>query len=102
MSKSATEKILLSYPDHIPVVVKNRNEINAEDMRFLVPRSSTVATILRNIRGRLKMTSTESIFLYFDQFLLPVHQSIEEIYARHHDRKDLRLYLQFAKENTFG
>ena len=97
----ATERLLASHPAHIPVIVNSANKGDAP-MRFLVPREGTVGSILKNIRSKLNIASTESIFLYVDKFLLPVHQSVDEIYARHHDKSDLRLYVRYAQENTFG
>lgn len=100
-SRAATEKLLAEHPDHIPVIVRHKNYPD-EVMRFLVPRECTCGTVLKNIRTRLKLSSTESIFLFVGQFMLPVHQSLDEIYARHHNTADLRLYMHYARENVFG
>lgn len=100
-TRAATERLLIQHPDHIPVIVEHANDPDGT-MRFLVPRECTTGTILKNIRARLQLSSTESIFLYVNQFMLPVHQSIDEIYARHHNKTDLRLYMRYARENTFG
>ena len=100
-TRLVTERLLAENPTHIPVIVSKANS-NDPVMRFLVPRQGTVGSILKNIRTKQSLSSTESIFLYVDKFMLPVHQSVEEIYARHHNKDDLRLYVRYAQENTFG
>jgi len=100
-TRLATERLLAEHPQHIPVVVECPGQPEAT-MRFLVPRESTVGSILRNIRSKQEISSTESLFLFVDNTMLPVHQAVEEIYARHHSKVDLRLYMRYARENTFG
>ena len=100
-TRAATEKLLISNPDHVPVIVEKPGDPEAT-MRFLVPRDASMGTILKNVRAKLKVSSTESIFLYVDKFMIPVHISVDEIYAKHHNKEDLRLYMRFQLENTFG
>jgi hypothetical protein len=100
--REITESLLKNHPEHVPVSVRNNNDEKQKPLNFLAPREGTVSNILRNVRAKLNLTSTESIFLYCGNFMLPVQQSIEELYSLHHNKEDLRLYLFYARENTFG
>lgn len=100
--RQTTENLLAKYPEHVPVTVRNTNDTKQAPMNFMAPREGTVSNVLRNVRSKLNLTATESIFLYCGNFMLPVQQSIEELYLLHHNKEDLRLYLFYARENTFG
>lgn len=100
--REVSEKLIQSHPQHVPVSVRNNSDHKEAPMNFLAPREGTVSNILRNIRAKLNINATESIFLYCGNFMLPVQQSVEELYLRHRDSDDLRLYLFYARENTFG
>ena len=103
MCEEAT-KVLLKYPDRIPVIVKSakNNKLPALDKhKFLVPSDVTVGQFVYIIRKRINVESNEAIFLFINNILPPTASLMSHMYETHKD-EDGFLYVTYNSENTFG
>jgi len=100
--KQTSLKLMKTNPGYLPVCIRHNSDTTQPQLNFMVPGDGSIGNILRHVRAKLKISASESIFLYCGNSVLPIQQSIAELYQRHHDSTDLRLYLFYAKENTFG
>ena len=98
-----SENILIKYPDRIPIIVERFN-INLPEIdrkKYLAPADLTIGNFMYVIRKRLKLESEKSLFLFFDDKILPVSNSLGHAYDTHKD-KDGFLYVKYCEETTFG
>jgi GABA(A) receptor-associated protein len=91
------------YPNRIPVIVQKRKEhiVTIDKRKFMTPRDLNMAQFVFVIRKRLKMKSTEAIFLFTGNTLVQANATLGEIYEKHHDH-DGFLYITYDFENAFG
>jgi hypothetical protein len=72
-------------------------------VKILVQRTSTWGTVISGIRQRLNLQSGDAIFLYVGKgVLVPCSTAVATVYDQYADKEDGFLYVQFARENTFG
>lgn len=98
-----SENIVLKYPDRIPIIVERFN-INLPEIdrkKYLAPADLTIGNFMYVIRKRLKLESEKSLFLFFNDKILPVSKSLGHAYDTHKD-KDGFLYVKYCEETTFG
>ena len=98
------QRILLKYPDRIPVICEQAasSNIAAIDKRkFLVPKDLTMGQFMHVIRQRMKLRADEALFLFINSELPRTSAVMEEIYAQHRSR-DGFLYVRYSGENAFG
>lgn len=99
-----TNRILIKYPDRIPVVCEKANQKNLPDIdkkKYLVPWGITIGQFIYVIRKRMSLKSEEAIFLFIGNSMYSSCSVIGELYNSNKDA-DGFLYIQYAKENTFG
>lgn len=102
--KSEAERILIKYPDRIPVIVEKVTGSNIEDIdrkKYLVPGDITVGQFIYVIRKRIKLSSEQAIFIFLGDNMPSTSALMSSIYTKHKD-EDKFLYLHYAAENTFG
>ena len=102
--KNHSERILRDYPGMIPVIVGTDTQILQEikKNKFLVPEELTVGRLITEIRKNLNpIHSTQTIFLFIDNTLPAVSETIRNIYSKH-KHEDGFLYVVYSGENTFG
>lgn len=101
--QSTSNEIILKYPDRIPIIIESYDEkkIKLEQNKFLVSRTFTFGQFITNIRQRIKIAPEKAIFLFVDNILPSVSESMENIYNKHRDI-DGFLYLMLNLENCFG
>ena len=99
-----SQKIMTKYPSRIPIVVEKCNRCLLNDIdkkKYLVPKDLNMNQFIYIIRKRIKLTSSESLFLMIDNQLCPSNKSLSEIYENMAN-KDGFLYVTYTSENTFG
>lgn len=104
--KADAERVLLKYPDYIPVIIDKSEEISKiiTKQKFLVPKNISCAHLLTTIRkmSNQKINSSQALFLFCDNILVMPHDSFEYLYNKYKDKEDKYLYLFVCYENTFG
>jgi GABA(A) receptor-associated protein len=101
---SETKRILIKYPDRIPVVCEKANQKNLPDIdkhKYLVPWGITIGQFIYVIRKRMSLKPEEAIFLFLGNSMYSSASVIGELYNSYKD-SDGFLYIQYSKENTFG
>jgi GABA(A) receptor-associated protein len=103
--KTESSKIIKKYEGRIPVIVTKDSKCKLEDMtrnKFLAPGDLTLGQFMYVIRKRVKLTDTESIFMFVnDTVLAPTSHTINTLYENYKD-EDGFLYLVYCNENVFG
>jgi GABA(A) receptor-associated protein len=100
-----SKRILVKYPDRIPIICeklydyKDLSDINKN--KYLVPYDMTLGQFIYVIRKHLKVNSDESLFLFVNNKIMSINQTIMNIYYYEKD-PDGFLYIKYSKENTFG
>lgn len=95
--------MLSRFSDRIPIIVERKSDtIQSIDKRkFMTPKSLTMGQFIFVIRKRLKLKSTEAIFVFTNNRLVNQSTTIADIYETDKD-EDGFLYLIYDFENTFG
>jgi len=100
-----SNKILLKYPDRRPVIcekLKNQKDLPEIDKKkYLVPFDLTVGQFIYVIRKRIKIKAEDSIFLFINGQIVTGSSMMGVLYENYKDM-DGFLYINYAKENTFG
>ena len=97
-------KIMKKYPSRIPIIVEKSDKCNFQDIdkrKYLVPKDLNINQFTFIIRKRIKLDSSQAIFLMVNDVLCPSNITIGDIYDSHH-HDDGFLYITYASENTFG
>lgn len=98
-------RILEKYPDKIPIICekynKDRSNYTIDKNKFLAGGDLTMGQFVYVIRKRIKMKSSEGLYLFVDNTLLPNTDLLSNIY-KNNKSEDGFLYVQFSLENTFG
>ena len=98
-------QIMLKHPDKRPIICekyqaqKNLPEIDKN--KYLVPYNFTVGQFMHTIRERIKLKPEEALFLFINGHIVTCSSTIGDVYTNLKDA-DGFLYIQYAKENTFG
>jgi GABA(A) receptor-associated protein len=99
-------RILTKHPDRIPIICE-KSKSNSYDLpnitknKYLVPKDLTVCQFNQFIRTRLNLASDESLFLFINKKVISSTSIFGEIYEFEKD-KDGFMYIEYAKEQTFG
>ena len=103
--KNECEKILLKYPNRIPVICeKNYNSTNAPDIdkhKYLVSRDLTLGQFMHTIRQRMNLTADVGLYIFISGFIPSNSQFLSNLYVDFRD-DDGFLYVIYDVENTFG
>jgi len=98
-------RVLGKYPDRLPIFCeKLNNQQNLPDIdknKYLVPYDITLGQFMYIIRQRLKLHSDEAIFLFVNNKMMSISQTIMNIYYYEKD-PDGFLYIKYSKESIFG
>jgi len=98
-------RVLTKYPDRKPIICeKSRQQRDLPDIdkrKYLVPNDLTIAQFMYVIRNRMKLRPEEALFLFVNDQMVSGAAIIGHIYEYQKD-PDGFLYIQYAKENTFG
>ena len=97
-------KIKFKYPNSICTIVeKSRNsKIQIIDKKkFLIPKDLTIGQFMYVLRKRIKLQSSEAIFIFINNILPQSTATIGSIYDKYQN-EDGFLYMNYSGENTFG
>ena len=102
--KNEASNIIEKYPDRIPIIVQKYYTSELPDVdkcKYLVPKDMKLTQLTFVIRKRIKLDSTQTIFITINNGLIPGNRSLSEIYNEYKD-EDGFLYIVYTNENTFG
>ena len=102
--KQESAKIRAKFPDRVPIIVeRNVNSTIAEidKTKYLVPHDLTVGQFVYIIRKRVKLDSSEALFIFINNVLPTTSQTLGQVYQEYQN-KDGFLYVTYSGENTFG
>jgi GABA(A) receptor-associated protein len=94
------------YPDRVCVICERAPRAGAvgklDKCKYLVPHSLTVGQFMFIIRKKLNIESSQAIFIFVnDNILPPTSREMGHLYEEYKDEDGL-LYMLYATENTFG
>ena len=102
--KSECERILRKYPDRIPIIVSKCKNCKLSDIdkeKYLVPKDMNLGQFIYVIRKRIRLESSQALFIMINNSLQPSNKLIQEMYENL-KASDGFLYIQYSSENTFG
>ncbi len=103
--KAQSSKIRQRYNDIIPVIVEKSGTAkvqNIQNSKFLVDKNMIVGKFLFTIRAQLKIDSSEAMFLFINNKVIPANaDKMGDIYLEHMDN-DGFLYITYSLEHVFG
>lgn len=103
--KKESDKIKTKYPNRFPIIINKAKKcdlLEIEKTKFLIPGDLTISQFMCVIRKRIKLESTDSLFLFINDKTIPLSSSlISSIYHEHKD-DDGFLYVSYCSENVFG
>ena len=100
-------RIILKYPDRIPVIVQKHTSGNTDSLpnlqktKFLVPDHITYGQFLYIIRTRIHLQPEKALFLFVNNKLPSASSGMRSIYEQNKD-EDNFLYCFYSSESTFG
>lgn len=97
-------KIMHKYPSRIPIIVEKNEKCDFEDIdkrKYLVPKDLNMNQFTFIIRKRIKLDSSQAIFLMINNTISPSNKTVGEVYEECKD-EDGFLYVIYSSENTFG
>lgn len=100
-----SQRIRAKYPDRIPVIVNKWQHCTTlpelDKEKFLVPGDLTIGQFIYIIRRRIRLSPEQAVFVFVNNALPPVSQTMAAIDADGRDQ-DGFLYFTYSSENTFG
>ena len=99
-----SQRMISKYPDRIPVIVERNHSSKIAEIdkkKYLVPVDLTVGQFIHVIRKRIKLDSTEAIFIFIKNKVPSSSSLMSTIYSEYKD-DDGFLYVKYSGENTFG
>lgn len=106
--REESERILAKYPDRVIVFVNklNKNKDGLPDIKnkkYVVPSTFTMGDFANLIRKNLEVGPTYALFYFVgNSQLSSMSSTMGEIYEKYKNPEDLRLYVTYDTENTFG
>jgi GABA(A) receptor-associated protein len=102
--KRESSRVRVKYPDRVPVICEKAPGGNIEELdkkKYLVPNDLTIGQFNYTIRNRIKLKPEQAIFLFVNNTLPHIGESMGKIYEEFKD-EDGFLYITYSGENTFG
>ena len=96
-----SQKIMLKYPNSVPIIVDCKKEINLDKNKFIVPNDLTVGQFMYVLKKRIKINQEQSIFILCNNELIINTEVINNLFYRYKNN-DGFLYIIISLENTFG
>ncbi|KAI9565410.1 hypothetical protein GHT06_009202 [Daphnia sinensis] len=100
------QAIRTKYPSKIPVIVERFDQElslpHLQKSKFLVPQELSMSQLITVVRNRLRLSSTQAIFLIVNnRSMASLSKTVLEVYREYHD-PDGFLYLSYASQEAFG
>lgn len=102
-NRSKICRLLKKYPDRIPIIVHidvNLLYDKDEKLKFLASSNSTLSEFLNIIRQKIKINKSHGIYVFIDNKLPLLSDTLYTLYNLYQD--DLVLNIYIKAENTFG
>lgn len=102
--KEESDNIIEKYPDRIPIIVQKHSTTELPEIdkcKYLVPKNMSITQFSFIIRKRIKLDSSQAIFITINNKLVGSGKTISELYNDEKD-EDGFLYMIYTGENTFG
>ena len=103
--KKESDKIKTKYPNRYPIIINKAKKCDLpeiEKTKFLIPGDLNISQFMCVIRKRIELESTDSLFLFINDKVIPLSSSlISSVYDEHKD-EDGFLYVSYCSENVFG
>jgi len=104
LSKAKVEILIKKFPKKIPCVVlkhKSSNLPNIDKHKYLVPDDITFGQFFYIIRKRLKLDSSQALFLFINNQLPPTNMLMSHLFE---EQKNSNGYLElfYMEESVFG
>ena len=99
-----SQKITLKYPTRIPIIVERSKKCELQEIdkkKYLVPKDMTMGQFVFVIRKRIKLDTSQALFVMVDNTLESSNQLLGNVYDEKAS-KDGFLYITYTSENTFG
>jgi GABA(A) receptor-associated protein len=99
-----SRKILHKYPSRIPIIVEKHDSCQFQVVnkkKYLAPKDLTMNLFIFEIRKRIELEPSQSLFVTVNGKLVTSSHTLGEIYEKEAD-KDGFLYMIYTSENTFG
>src|SRR5689334_7019130 len=97
--KEESTRLKEKYPDKIPTIIEKADTARIQKMekhKFIFGKELTMGQILLIIRQKLKLDSTQTIFLFVDNRIIPLNDmTVGSLYERESD-KDGFLYISYC------
>jgi GABA(A) receptor-associated protein len=104
LRKRESNRIIEKFVDKIPVIVERHYKSTIADIdkkKFLVPNDILFGEFLNILRKRIKLSSTEALFVFVNNTTPALTDSMGIVYNNHKD-EDGFLYLCYTGQNFFG
>jgi GABA(A) receptor-associated protein len=102
--KKEASNVLEKYPDRIPIIVQKHSSCELPEIdksKYLVPKDMNMSQFSFIIRKRIKLESSQAIFITIGHSLAASNKTLDELYHENKD-EDGFLYMIYTNENTFG
>jgi hypothetical protein len=99
-----SSRMIQKYPTRVPIMVTPKDEHAPEldKHKYMTPRTLEVAYLMYELRKRLDLTPSQSLFLFTrDNTMLVGSMTCGEAFERFQS-VDAFLHLRYALENVFG
>jgi GABA(A) receptor-associated protein len=96
--------VMVKYKERLPIIVQKTKDCklpNIDKCKYLVPRDMSMGQFVYVIRKRIKLDSSEALFICVNNQLASSSESIDSIYHKYKD-EDGFMYIFYTSENTFG
>lgn len=103
------EKLIKKYPDKVPIYVqvsqKEKNSIELNKNRYLVPKDLYASLFLQILKKKTNVEEHDSLYVFVNHnneiIMLNLMKNCGELY-RDYKNDDHLLHLTLCKENAFG
>lgn len=99
--KKSSESIIKKYPKSLPIIVDCKSNITLNKNKYIVLKTLTIDQFMYTLRKKIKIDSSQSIFLLCNNTMISNNQMIINVYNKHH-HPDGFLYVILTLENVFG
>ena len=102
--KTESSRILLKYPDRIPIIVEKAEKSDLPEIdkkKYLVPADLTMGQFVYVVRKRIRLAPDQAIFVFVNNILPPTNALMSQIYKEHKDAAGF-LTVNYSSESTFG
>jgi GABA(A) receptor-associated protein len=99
-----SERILIKYPNRIPVIVDNDYNstlLKLDKSKYLVPSNITILQFMFVLRKRFNIEKDCALFMFINGIIPASNSLMSEIYYKYKD-DDQYLYIILKTESTFG